>query len=472
MFEGLQKRLAGALHKVRGRTTIQESDVEAVLAEIRTGLLEADVHFRVTKDFLARVKERCLQQDVIKSLSPEQQILKVLSEELTRILGGHSRDLDFSVTPPAVLLVCGLQGSGKTTTCSKLALHLKNSGKRVGLCSVDVYRPAAIDQLATLAKKFEIPVIASSATEKPKDIAKRALKEASQLNLDVLIIDTAGRLQIDESLMTELKDVHEILKPTETLLVIDAMMGQQAVEVAEGFDRSVGITGSILTKLDGDSRGGAALSLVSVTGKPIKFVGVGERPTDFEAFHPDRMASRLLDMGDVLSLLEKAQTVITEEEAQAAAQKLGNFDNFSLEDFRDQMRMVSRMGPISGLLKMMPGMGALKDQLEEIDTDKEFKRVNAILDSMTPSERRQPELLNGARRARIARGAGVQVSEVNSLVKRFLEARKAMKKMGKMGSMLKGMMGGQGGGAPGQMPSGLPPGFGGPGRGKGFGRKF
>lgn len=471
MFEGLQKRLAGALQKVRGRSTIQESDIEAVLAEIRTGLLEADVHFRVAKDFLARVKERCLQQDVIKSLSPEQQILKVLSEELTRILGGHSRELDFAVTPPAVFLICGLQGSGKTTTSAKLALHLKNAGKRVGLCSVDVYRPAAIDQLATLAGKFQIPVIASSVSEKPTEIAKRALKEASQLNLDLLIIDTAGRLQIDDALMSELKDVHAILKPSETLLVIDSMMGQQAVEVAEGFDRAVSITGSILTKLDGDSRGGAALSLVSVTGKPIKFVGVGERPVDFEAFHPDRMASRLLDMGDVLSLLEKAQQVITEDEAQAAAQKLGNFDNFSLEDFRDQMRMVSRMGPISGLLKMMPGMGQLKDQLDQVDTDKEFKRVNAILDSMTPQERRQPELLNGGRRSRIARGSGVDVSEVNSLVKRFLEARKMMKKMGKMGSMLKGMMGGAGG-TPGQMPN-LPGGLGGPSRGgKGFGRKF
>lgn len=472
MFEGLQKRLSGALQKVRGRATIQESDVEAVLSEIRTGLLEADVHFRVTKDFLARVKERCLQQDVIKSLSPEQQILKVLSEELTRILGGHSRDLDFSVRPPAVFLVCGLQGSGKTTSSAKLALHLKKLGKRVGLCSVDVYRPAAIDQLATLAKKYEIPVIASSANEKPVDIAQRALKEASQLNLDLLIVDTAGRLQIDDALMSELKDVHKILEPTETLLVIDSMMGQQAVEVAEGFDKAVSLTGSILTKLDGDSRGGAALSLVSVTGKPIKFIGVGERPVDFEPFHPDRMASRLLDMGDVLSLLEKAQQVITEDEAQAAAQKFGNFDQFSLEDFRDQLRMVSRMGPISGLLKMMPGMGQLKDQLETVDTDKEFRRVNAILDSMTPQERRQPEVLNGSRRARIAKGSGVDVSEVNSLVKRFMEARKMMKKMGKMGHLLKGMMGGGSGPGSGQMPN-LPGGLGGPGRGgKGFGRKF
>lgn len=471
MFEGLQKRLSGALGKIRGLSRITEEDVNNVLAEIRTGLLEGDVHFRVTRDFLARIKERCLREDVIKSLSPEQQILKVLHEELTTILGGHNRELNLAVAPPAVILMCGLQGSGKTTTTSKLALLLKDQGKRVGVVSVDVNRPAAMEQLKSLAEKVGVVVLPSSPQEKPAEIAARALKLGRDQNLEVIIIDTAGRLQVDDALMGELKDVREISQPAETLLVVDAMMGQQAVEVAEGFDRAVGLTGSILSKLDGDTRGGAALSLVAVTGKPIKFIGTGERASDFEAFHPERMASRLLDMGDVLSLIEKAERVISEDEAKLASEKMRNA-SFTLEDFRDQLKMIGRLGSIGGLMKMLPGMGSFSEQLDSVDTEKELKRVSAILNSMTPLERRQPDILNGSRRARIAKGSGTEVSEVNGLVKRFLESRKMMKQMGKMMDVVKSM-GGGGASARGtpSMPGGGANPFGRRG-GKGFGRKF
>lgn len=473
MFQSLQKKFGSALSKVRGRSTISEQDVNNVLAEIRTGLLEADVHFRVAKDFLARVKERCMREEVIKSLSPEQQILKVLSEELGTIFGSMTRELSFGATPPAVFLMCGLQGAGKTTSAAKLALHLKKNGKRPALVSVDVYRPAAMEQLADLAQKFELPILKYPVTDNPIDIARRAKMDASAQNFDVLIVDTAGRFQIDEKLMMELQGIVKAVEPIERLLVIDAMIGQQAVDVAEGFDKHVELTGTLLTKLDGDTRGGAALSLVSVTGKPIKFIGTGERPSDFEVFHPDRMASRLLDMGDVLSLLEKAQQVISEDEARAAGEKLKNMGDFTLEDFRNQLKMLSRMGPLSGLMGMLPGMGGIQEQLDQVDTEKELKRIGAILNSMTPVERKRPELLNGSRKGRIARGSGTEVSEVNQLLKRFLEARKMMKKMGNFGKMFQGSGGGLSGDAAlppsssmGKLPLFMKKG------GKGFGRKF
>jgi signal recognition particle subunit SRP54 len=477
MLDGLQKRLAGAVKKIRGVTRLSEADVDAVLSEVRTGFLEADVHFRVTKDFLARVRERCLRGEVVSSLSPEQHIVKILSEELTQILGGENRELDLAAQPPVVILMVGLQGSGKTTSTAKLGRYLKSKGRRPALVSVDVQRPAAMEQLRSLGEREELPVLDSSPTQKPIDIARAALTGANNKNCDVLIVDTAGRLQVDSALMQELKDLRDLLKPKETLLVIDAMMGQQAVEVADGFEKEIGLTGAILSKLDGDARGGAALSLVAVTGKPIKFIGTGERPTDFEAFHPDRIASRLLDMGDFMSLLEKAQEVISEEDAIKAGEKLIKAD-FSFEDFLDQMKMVSKMGSFGGLLKMLPGMGALKDQLEQVDTDKEMKRVEAMIHSMTYQERRQPDVLNGSRKARIAKGCGMQVSEVNSFVKRFLDARKMMRQMGKMGGLMKGLgkMGGAGGmpeasaSNPWGQSSGLP--FGRKGGGKGFGRKF
>jgi signal recognition particle subunit SRP54 len=461
MFDSLQKRLSSALSRVRGLSRISESDVDLVLAEIRTGLLEGDVHFRVTRDFLARVKERCMREEVLKSLSPEQQILKVLSEELTQILGGQTRELSFLAAPPVYFMMVGLQGSGKTTSTAKLALYLKSQGKRVGVVSVDVQRPAAMEQLEQLAKKIEVPCLRGPAGESVRQIAERSQKEAKAQNLEVLIVDTAGRIQIDDGLMNELVDLKDLLKPVETLLVVDAMTGQQAVDVAEGFERKVPLTGSVLSKLDGDTRGGAALSLVAVTGKPIKFVGTGERSSDFEPFHPDRMASRLLDMGDVLSLIEKAERVITEDEARLSAEKLRKSD-FTLEDFRDQLKMIGKMGSIGNLLKMLPGMGSFKEQIDSVDTEKELKRINAILNSMTPNERHNPDLLNGSRRSRIARGSGTEVSEINQFIKRFLDARKVIKQMGKMGAMLKG------GATPGSLPPGLGPKRG----GRGFGRKF
>lgn len=473
MLDSLQKRLAGAIKGIRGKTNLSESDVDGILKEVRTGFLEADVHFRVTKDFLARVRERCLREEVMKSLSPEQQIVTVLSDELTQILGGEARELDFSTQPPAVLLMVGLQGSGKTTSTVKLARLLKSKGKRPAVVSVDVQRPAAMEQLRFLAEKEEVPVLDSNPSETPAAIAERALKEAGDINADVLIVDTAGRLQVDSGLMDELHGLKKILSPTETILVIDAMIGQQAVEVAEGFDKEIGITGSILSKLDGDARGGAALSLVAVTGKPIKFIGTGERPTDFEAFHPDRIASRLLDLGDMLSLLEKAQDVISEEEAMQATEKmLGGSGSFTFDDFIGQMKMINRMGSFGGMLKMLPGMGAMKDALESVDTDAEMKKLEVIIQSMTKQERRQPDLINGSRRARIAKGCGREISDINAFIKRFDEMRKMMKQMGKMGGLMKGM-----GGANAKQPdpnnpwsqAGNP--FGRKG-GKGFGRKF
>jgi signal recognition particle subunit SRP54 len=468
MFDQFQKRLSSAMQKVRGKSTIDESDVTAVLGEIRTGLLEADVHFRVTKDFLARVKERCLREDVIKSLSPAEQILKVLNDELTQILGGQNKELDLSAKAPVALLMCGLQGSGKTTSSVKLALHLKNKGKRVAVVSVDTQRPAAMEQLRQLAEKNGVSVLSYEAKIGAPKITKLAMADASDQNFEVLIVDTAGRLQVDEVLMKELKEVEQISQATEKLLVIDAMMGQQAVDVAQGFSKELELTGAILSKLDGDSRGGAALSFVSVTGKPLKFIGTGERAQDFEVFHPDRIASRLLDMGDVLSLIEKAESVISEDDAQKAAEKMKDMGSFNLEDFRDQLKMMSKMGPLSGLLKMIPGMGGLKEQLEQVDTEGELKRVNAIINSMTVYERRNPDQLNGSRRLRIAKGCGNEVSEVNALVKRFLEARKMMKKMGKFGGF-----GGGGGGGGNPFGGGGTPGGGFRGKpGKGFGRKL
>jgi len=437
MFESIQKRLSSALAKVRGKARISEADVDAVLTEIRTGLLEGDVHFRVTRDFLARVRERALRSEVLDSLSPEQQILKVLHDELVQILGGSTRELNMQVAPPAIFLLCGLQGSGKTTTTIKLAQHLKSQGKRPAVVSIDVQRPAAIEQLATLASGAGIPVIPSSSSEKPLDIARRALEQSKQQPVDVLLVDSAGRLQMDQVLMDELKEVAQFLKPVETLLVVDAMMGQQAVDVAEGFDRAIGLTGNILTKLDGDTRGGAALSLVAVTGKPIKFVGTGERASDLDVFYPERMASRLLDMGDVMTLIERAQKVISEDEAVAAQDKLQS-SQFSLEDFRDQLKMVGRLGSLGSLMKLLPGAGAFSQQLDSVDTDRELKRINSMLDSMTPLERRNPDLLNGSRRARIAKGSGHPVSDLNAFLKRFQDARKLMKQMGKLGNLMKG----------------------------------
>ncbi len=464
MFDSIQKSFGSALKKLRGKSRLTEGEVDEVLAEIRVGLLEADVHFRVVRDFLARIKERCLREDVMKSLSPEQQVLKVLSEELTSILGGQSRDLDLSVKPPAVILLCGLQGSGKTTSLIKLALHLKNKGKRVKVVSTDVRRPAALEQLKQLAERNQIEGIYfdEQSAMNPRKIAEAALSDAEKTNIEVLLVDTAGRVQLDDELMSELSDLVKILNPAERLLVIDAMMGQGAVDVAEGFQQKVNLSGAILTKMDGDSRGGAALSLVSVTGKPIKFIGHGERAVDFEVFHPDRISSRLLDMGDVMSLIERAEEALKDEDVakDEMAEGLAK-GSFTLEDFRNQLRLVSKMGSMGSLMKMLPGMGAIQEQFNEKEADQEFKKINAILNSMTPRERKEPQVINGSRRSRISKGSGIAVQDINSFLKRFEEARRAMKKLGKWAKMF----GGSGG-----PPAGMDP-FQGK-RSKGFGRKY
>jgi signal recognition particle subunit SRP54 len=467
MFDSIQKSFGSAIKKLRGKSRMSEAEVDEVLADIRVGLLEADVHFRVVRDFLARVKERCLREEVLKSLTPEQQVLKVLSEELTSMLGGNAKELDFSVKPPAVILVCGLQGSGKTTSLVKLALHLKNKNKRVLVVSTDVRRPAALEQLKQLSDRNGIDgvYLENQAQLPPLKIAENALKIAQETNIEVLLVDTAGRVQLDDDLMNELQSLTKALNPTERLLVIDSMMGQSAVDVAEGFKSKVDLTGAILTKLDGDARGGAALSLVSVTGKPIKFIGTGERATDFEIFYPERISSRLLDMGDVLSLLERAEEALKDEgiakEEMAEGMLKGSF---TLEDFRNQLRMVSKMGSMGSLMKMLPGMGSIQEQFNEQEADKEFKKINAILGSMTQEERKQPQVINGSRRSRISKGSGVAVQEINSFLKRFDEARRMMKKMGKWAKYFGGAAGG--GGAP----AGLDPFM--SKRNKGFGRKL
>lgn len=464
MFDSVQKSFGSALKKLRGKSRLSEAEVEEVLAEIRVGLLEADVHFRVVRDFLARVKERCLREEVLKSLSPEQQVLKVLSEELGSILGGQSRDLDLNVKPPAVILLCGLQGAGKTTSLIKLALLLKNKGKRVKVVSTDVKRPAALEQLKQLATRNAIDGIyfENQSQMEPRKIASLALEDAEKTNIEVLLVDTAGRVQVDDELMSELSDLTKILNPAEKLLVIDAMMGQSAVDVAEGFQQKVNLSGAILTKMDGDSRGGAALSLVSITGKPIKFIGHGERAQDFEVFHPDRISSRLLDMGDVMSLIEKAEEALKGEDLAKEEMTQGMMSgSFTLDDFRNQLRLVSKMGSMGSLMKMLPGMGSIQEQFNEKEADQEFKKINAILNSMTAQERKEPQVINGSRRSRIAKGSGISVQDINSFLKRFEDARRAMKKLGKWAKMF---------GASGSPPAGLDP-FQGK-RSKGFGRKF
>ncbi len=439
MFDSVQKSFGSALKRLRGKSSLSEKEVDEVLSEIRVGLLEADVHFRVVRDFLARVKERCLREDVLKSISPEQQVLRVISDELTSILGGTQSELDLSAKPPVTILLCGLQGSGKTTSIAKLAVHLKNKGKRVLVVSTDVRRPAAIEQLKQLAERNQIDCfhLENQSAQSPAKIAELALEKATQSNTEVLLVDTAGRIQIDSELMDELTQLVKILQPTERLLVIDAMMGQSAVDVAEGFQSKVNLTGAILSKLDGDSRGGAALSLVSVTGKPIKFIGSGERATDFEVFHPERITSRLLDMGDVMSLLEKAEEALKGEDLVKEEMTQGMMQgSFTLEDFRNQLRLVSKMGSMGSLLKMLPGMGSFDAQISEKDADREFKKINAILSSMTPHERKMPNVLNGSRRSRISKGSGIPVQDINSFIKRFDEARRAMKKLGKWAKYL------------------------------------
>jgi signal recognition particle subunit SRP54 len=434
VFDQLSDRLQATLSDVRSRGTLNESDVDAAMREIRLALLEADVNFKVVKSFTATLKERCLGADVLSSLDPGQQVVKIVNEELTGLMGGTGRELAFASGGPTVILMAGLQGSGKTTACAKLARHLRESGKKnVALAACDVYRPAAVDQLVTVGRRAGAHVYEKGTDADPVEIAGWALDRAREENRDVLIVDTAGRLHIDQDLMDELSRIRKRVKPHDVLLVVDAMTGQDAVGVAESFAEAAEFDGVVMTKLDGDARGGAALSVKAVTGKPILFASTGEKLEAFDRFHPDRMASRILGMGDVLSLIEKAEQQIDEKQALDLEQKMKS-NSFTLEDFLQQLKQVRKMGPISGLLGMLPGMGAMK-QLKNADVDeRELDRVEAIILSMTPEERANPGLIKGSRRKRIANGSGTKIQQVNQLVKQFDQMRKMMRHMasGKM----------------------------------------
>ncbi len=423
MFEALSDQLNDTFARLRGKGRLSEADVDAALREVRIALLEADVNVSVVKSMLARVKQRAVGAEVMKSLTPAQQLIKIVHEELIVTLGGDEAPLARPEAPPLVILIAGLQGSGKTTTAAKLARHLKSKGRRPMLVAADLQRPAAIDQLEKLGVSIGVPVYTDRGAKAPK-LVKGALKAARSDSLNVVIIDTAGRLQIDEDLMKELAAVHKVADPDEVLLILDAMTGQEAVNVANGFLDYIELTGLILTKLDGDARGGAAISAREATGRPIKFVGVGEGIDDLDAFYPERMASRILGMGDVLSLIEKAETIYDEEEAELAAEKMLDA-SFDLEDFLDQFQQIKKMGPLQQLVGMLPGAGtALRDV--EID-DRHLGRVEAIIRSMTQAERRDPKLLNGSRKRRIASGSGTRPQDVNILLKQFAEMQKMMK---------------------------------------------
>jgi signal recognition particle subunit SRP54 len=434
VFDQLSDRLQATLSDVRSRGKLSEGDVDAAMREIRLALLEADVNFKVVKSFTATLKERCLGADVLESLNPGQQVVKVVNEELTGLMGGTGRELAFATGGPTVILMAGLQGSGKTTACAKLARFLRESGKKdVALAACDVYRPAAVDQLVTVGGRVGAHVYEKGTDADPVEIAGWALDRAREERRDVLIVDTAGRLHIDQDLMDELARIRKRVKPHDVLLVVDAMTGQDAVGVAESFAEAAEFDGVVMTKLDGDARGGAALSVKAVTGKPILFASTGEKLEAFDRFHPDRMASRILGMGDVLSLIEKAEQQIDEKQALDLEQKLKR-NQFTLEDFLQQLKQVRKMGPISGLLGMLPGMGAMK-QLKNAEVDEsELDRVEAIILSMTPEERANPGLIKGSRRKRIANGSGTKIQQVNQLVKQFDQMRKMMRHMasGKM----------------------------------------
>ncbi|VBB05648.1 signal recognition particle srp54 subunit helical bundle [Lucifera butyrica] len=431
VFEGLADKLQQTFKKLRGRGKLSEADVNEAMREVRMALLEADVNFKVVKDFISRIKERAVGQEVMESLTPGQYVVKIVNDELTNLMGGTQSRITISSKPPTVVMLVGLQGAGKTTTAGKLAHYLKKQNKRPLLVAADIYRPAAIKQLEVLGEQLEIPVFSLGDRENPVTIAQKAIQRALAYANDIVIIDTAGRLHINEELMQELKSVKQAVKPHEILLVVDSMTGQDAVTVAENFNQQLGLDGVILTKLDGDARGGAALSIKAVTGCPIKFAGMGEKLDALEPFHPDRMASRILGMGDVLSLIEKAQTAIDLEKAQEMEKKFRK-EEFTLDDFLDQMEQVRKLGPLDQILGMLPGMGNLK-KLQDVKIDeKEIKRIEAIIRSMTKKERKDPAIINGSRRKRIALGSGTRVQEVNKLLKQFTEARKMMKKLQEM----------------------------------------
>ena len=449
MFDTLSSKLQGAFKNLRGLGKISEDNIAEALREVRMALLEADVNFKVAKEFLARVKEKSLGEEVLASVQPGQQIVKIIHDELVTLLGDTNAKLETGGNPTCIMMV-GLHGAGKTTSSGKLAKLIKKQGRQPLLVAADVYRPAAMDQLETLGNQVDVPVLALKGEKDVQKIARAAMDEARAQACNVVIFDTAGRLQIDEDLVQELVDLKGLVKPQEILLVLDAATGQEAVSVATHFDEALGITGSILTKLDGDARGGAALSLKSVTGRPIKFVGVGEKLDEFEAFHPERMAGRILGMGDVVSLVEKAAEAIEEDEAAAMEEKLRK-GQFTLEDFLEQMRAMKKLGPLENIVGMLPGDAAA---LKDADLDKgqaELRRMEALICAMTPKERRQPNVLNASRRRRIANGTGVKVTELNSMLNKFFQMQQMMKKMGKMQKMMAKMGGGGMGGLGGLM---------------------
>ena len=445
IFDSLSDKLLGSIKKLRGESRISEANIQDAIKDIRMSLLEADVNFKVVKDFVDRVREKALGAEVLGSVSPGQQFVKIVHDELVAVLGGSTEEL-ITRGKPGVIFLVGLQGAGKTTTAAKLAKHIRTKyQKRPGLIPADVYRPAAIDQLKTLGKQNDILVFDSKPTQKPEEILEQAKKWAEDNMIDVVLVDTAGRLQIDEDLMGELGRLKTIWEPKEVLLVADAMLGQQSVNVAEGFHKRLGLTGLVLTKVDGDARGGAALSIRQATGVPIKFLGIGEKSDALEVFHPDRLASRILDMGDVLSLVEKAQEVVDEKSAREAAKKIGK-GTFTVDDFLKQLQMMKKMGGMESLLGMLPGMGqAMKQMKDMAPPDKELRKIEAIIQSMTAKERSNHNLLNGSRRLRIANGSGVQVSDVNKFIKQFEQSQKMMSQLMKMGMGKGGGFGGMGG---------------------------
>jgi len=431
-FEGLADRLQSVMSKIRGKGKVTEADVKEMMREVRLALLEADVNFKVVKDFIKRVSERAVGQEVMKSLTPGQQVIKVVKEELTLLMGGEQSKIAAAHRPPTVIMMVGLQGAGKTTTTGKLAnLLRKKYNRKPLLVAADIYRPAAIKQLETLGKQLNMPVFSLGDKVSPVEIAKQALAKAKEEHHDYVLIDTAGRLHIDEALMDELKQVKEVAKPDEIFLVVDAMTGQDAVNVAQSFNEQLGLTGVILTKLDGDTRGGAALSIKAVTDTPIKFVGMGEKMDALEPFHPERMASRILGMGDVLTLIEKAQAAVDEEKAKELEQKMRTM-SFTFDDFLEQLSQVRKLGPLDELIRMLPGANKIKG-LNNIQVDeKQISRVEAIIRSMTKEEKANPEIINSSRKRRIAKGSGTTVQEVNRLLKQFEEMKKMMKMMTSM----------------------------------------
>ena len=439
-FENLTHKLQEAFASLKGKGKISEDDVNLALRQVRFALLEADVNFAVAKDFIARIKDKALGEEVFGSLNPAQTVIKIVNDELTELLGGTESRIMISPKAPTIIMLVGLQGAGKTTTAGKLSVHLRKQGKNPMLVAADVYRPAAIKQLQVVGAQIDIPVFANEIPgANPVEIAKAGIEEAKRLFKDIVIIDTAGRLAIDETLMDELANIKREVKPHEILLVVDAMIGQDAVGTAEAFNNYLGLDGVILTKMDGDARGGAALSIKAVTGTPIKFTGTSEKMDGLEVFHPDRMASRILDLGDFKTLIENVQSSIDEEEAKKMAEKMAK-NSFTLDDFLAQMNQIRKLGPLQNILGMLPGMGKLKDQLAGFDLDnKEVRQIEAIIKSMTIAERTNPNILNGSRRKRIAVGSGTTVQRVNQLIKQFEDARKFMKQMQSMSKGKKGM---------------------------------